>query len=185
MPKTSKGQTVGVTNLQGTESIAVTEWLKQGGADPQRVKLFELPFSAMAPALIRGTVAAALMGDPFVSDAGAELRRVGLPYGAIAPSFYTGVWVARRARIAQDAATMHGLVNAIYAAGGWANGHRDQTAVTLATVFKTTTERERAFMRTRFATSLEPRYAQPLLDVAVTYKLLDKPVAARDLFWTG
>jgi ABC-type nitrate/sulfonate/bicarbonate transport system substrate-binding protein len=41
------------------------EWLPVNGADPAKVKLFELPFPNMNTAFARGTVAAALQGEPF------------------------------------------------------------------------------------------------------------------------
>lgn len=39
-------------------------------------------------------------------------------------------------------------------------------------------------VRNTFATSLEPRYAQPLLDLAFKFKLIDKNTNAADLFWS-
>ena len=35
--------------------------------------------------------------------------------------------------------------------------------------------------RTTYATNLDPRLMQPVLDVAVGYKLIERPVAAPDL----
>jgi len=35
--------------------------------------------------------------------------------------------------------------------------------------------------RAVFATSLDPRMMQPVLDVAAKYKIIDKPLAASDL----
>ena len=181
--KDLEGQTVSVTNLKGTEGIAVAEWLKAGGADPQRVKIFEIPFAEVAPALTRGTVAAGLLGEPFISQHASEVRAIGYPYAAIAPAFYTGVWVARRAYLTANAAVARALVSAIYTTARWANTHHAESAALFAKMSKQDLSSLASRTRIPFATSLDGRYAQPLLDLALKYKLLDKPVNARDLFW--
>jgi ABC-type nitrate/sulfonate/bicarbonate transport system substrate-binding protein len=182
--KDLEGQTVSVTNLKGTEGIAVSEWLKAGGADPQRVKIFEIPFAEVAPALTRGTIAAGLLGEPFTSQHAGEVRAIGYPYAAIAPAFYTGVWVARRSYLVANTAVARTLVSAMYTTARWANTHHAESAALFAKMSKQDLSSLASRTRIPFATSLEGRYAQPLLDLAVKYKLLDKPVNARDLFWT-
>ena len=182
--KDLEGQTVSVTNLQGTEGIAVGEWLKAGGADPNKVKIFEIPFSQVGAALTRGTVAAGLLGEPFFSEHAADVRAIGYPYAAIAKAFYTGVWVARRSWLAANEVTARKLVASIYATGTWANSHRADAAALFAKMSKRDLSSLLSQTRIPFATTLEARYAQPLLDKAFAYKLLDRPVAARDLFWS-
>ncbi|HEV8021235.1 MAG TPA: ABC transporter substrate-binding protein [Candidatus Lustribacter sp.] len=182
--KDLEGQTVSVTNLAGTEGIAVSEWLKAGGADPQRVKIFEIPFAQVAPALARGTVAAGLLGEPFTSEYAADVRAIGYPYAAIAPAFYTGVWVARRAYLAAHGPVARKLVATLYATAGWANTHKADAAALFAKMSKRDLSGLLSQTRIPFGTSLDVRYAQPLLDKAFAYKLLDRPVNAKDLFWT-
>jgi hypothetical protein len=46
-------------------------------------------------------------------------------------------------------------------------------------------DRVRTMSRVQFATGLDPKLAQPLLDFAATYKLLERPTNAADLFWKG
>ena len=182
--KDLEGQTVSVTNLQGTEGIAVAEWLKAGGADPQRVKIFEIPFAQVAPALARGTVAAGLLGEPFSSEYAADVRAIGYPYAAIAPAFYTGVWVARRSFLAAKGAVAHKFVATMYATAAWANTHKSEAAALFAKMSKRDLSGLLSQTRIPFGTGLEPRYAQPLLDKAFAYKLLERPVNAKDLFWS-
>ena len=179
-----EGQTVSVTNLAGTEGIAVAEWLKAGGADPQRVKIFEIPFAQVGPALARGTVAAGLLGEPFSSQYAADVRTIGYPYAAIAPAFYTGVWVARRSYLATHGPLVRKLVATLYETARWANTHRADAAALFAKMSKRDLSSLLSQTRIPFGMTLETRYAQPLLDKALAYKLLDRPVNAKDLFWT-
>jgi ABC-type nitrate/sulfonate/bicarbonate transport system substrate-binding protein len=182
--KDLEDKTVSVTNLQGTEGIAVSEWLKAGGADPQRVKIFEIPFAQVGPALARGTVSAGLLGEPFTSQYAADVRAIGYPYAAIAPAFYTGVWVARRSYLATHGPLARKLVSTLYETANWANTHKADAEALFAKLSKRDLSSLLSQTRIPFGTSLETRYAQPLLDKAFAYKLLDKPVSAKDLFWT-
>jgi ABC-type nitrate/sulfonate/bicarbonate transport system substrate-binding protein len=72
----------------------------------------------------------------------------------------------------------------MYTTARWANAHQSDSAVIAARLTKLDVQKVRSFVRNTFATSLEVRYAQPLLDIALKYKLIDKPTSASDLFWT-
>ena len=67
-------QTVGVITLNSLMAIGVETWLRQNGADLSKVKLIELLFPQMAPAIGKGLIAAAFMGEPFLSFSDVDLR---------------------------------------------------------------------------------------------------------------
>jgi NitT/TauT family transport system substrate-binding protein len=181
--KDLEGRTIGVPNLQTTSQMGVVEWLRRGGADPSTVKFYEMHFSEMTPALLRGTVAAALNGEPFITESKADVRVLTVPADVIAPHYYTGVWYTRRDFAKQDPRLVQNFVDGLYDVARWANAHRPDTALILAKYSKLEIDRIRSMARIRYATSWDPRFAQPLLDFAFTYKLLEKPVAASDLYW--
>lgn len=58
--KDLEGQTVAVVALASISSLGMREWLRQGGADLSKVRIVEMPFPDMVPAMQRGQVAAAL-----------------------------------------------------------------------------------------------------------------------------
>lgn len=180
-PKDLEGQTVAVVALKSITEAAVKEWLARGGADPEKVKLYELPYAEMAPALARGTIAAAFLGEPFLSAAKADVKLLGKSYDAVAPSFYISSFFASRDWLAKNAETARKLATAIYDAARWANAHHDESAKILSKYAKLDLDKIRAMNRTTYATSLEARFMQPVLDIAVKYKLIEKPVAAADL----
>ncbi len=70
---------------------------------------------------------------------------------------------------------MRRLATALYDTARWANGHHDETAPILAKYAKLDLARIRAMNRTRYATSLDPKLMQPVLDIALRYNLLEKP----------
>lgn len=179
--KDLEGQTVAVTALRSISEIAAREWLRAGGADVDKVKVLELTFASMPAALVRGTVQAAFIGEPFLSAAGDDVVRIGKPYDAIARQFYIGAWFATRDWATKNPDAARKLATTVYDIARWANAHHAESAPILAKYTKLDVERIRAMQRTTYATNLDPRLMQPVLDVAVRYKLIERPVAAADL----
>ncbi len=181
-PKDLEGATIGVVALNSISAMSVNEWLRRGGADTSRIKIFELPFATMVPALVRGEIAAAFLAEPFLS-AGlrSDIRTLASTYDTIAKQFYIGAWFGSRDWIGKNADVSRRFIQAIYDAGRWANIHHDETAAILATVSKLDPARIRSMTRTVFATSLDTKFMQPVIDIAVRYKLIEKPVIAADI----
>ena len=180
-PKDFEGKTIGITTLSSLPAASVMLWLEKGGADLSKVKFFELPLSQLAPALTRGTVTAALVGEPFITDAGDGIRQLAVPFDAVAPTFYIGCWYAKRDWLAKNAVAAKRFADAIYTAGRWANTHRSESAVIEAKYLRLDADKLRAMRRNTFATALDPKLMQPVLDLAVRYKMLAKPVLAGDV----
>ncbi len=179
--KDIEGGTVALVALKSITEAAVREWLRQNGADLAKIKFIEMPYGEMTPALARGTVAAAFLGEPFLSAGKDDVRIVGRCYDVVAPSFYISAWFGSRDWIGKNPEVVRKLAGALYACASWANGHHDETAPILAKYAKLDVGRIRAMNRTRYATTLDPRLMQPVLDIAVRYQLIEKPVAAADL----
>jgi NitT/TauT family transport system substrate-binding protein len=176
--KDFEGQTIGVITLASISAVAVRAWLTQHGADAQKVKLVEMPFAEMAPAIARGTVAGAYLAEPVMSQVLPELRIVASPYDAIAGHFLISLWFSSNDWIANNRDTAHKLVRAIGEAAKWANAHRDLTLPMLVKYAKLDPDKTAGMRRARYETSLDPRLLQPVLDIAASYHAIEKPVAA-------
>lgn len=180
-----RGQVVGVPSLNSGPSIAVQEWLKKNGVDASAVRLIEIPLPAANAALQRGTIAAALNGEPFLSEAKGAIRILGYPYAAIADQFYTGIWVARGDWADKNPALTRKFIDVIYQSARWANAHQTDSAQIEARLTQIAYDRVKTMARNLYSTSLDPALAQPLLDVSYRYGLLNQPVVASTLFWKG
>lgn len=180
-----RGQVVGTPSINSGPSIAVQEWLKKNGVDASTVKLVEIPLPAANAALARGTIAAALNGEPFLSEAKGEIRILGYPYSAIADQFYTGIWVARSTWADQNPAIVRKFIDVTYQSARWANSHQPDSGQIEARLTQIPYDRVKSMARNLYSTSLDPAFAQPLLDVSYRYGLLNQPVAASSLFWKG
>jgi NitT/TauT family transport system substrate-binding protein len=173
------GKTVAVVSLGAFGAISIQEWLRTNGAAAESVKLTEMPFAPMAAALGRGTVAAALIGEPFLSAAGSDVRALADTYPTIANAFYIAVSFAPREWVGRNRETARLFVRAVYDAGRWANTHHDESAVILSKYAKLDVERIRTMRRAFFATTpLDVRLMQPVLDIGLTYQFMTKPLQA-------
>ncbi len=186
VPKTSairtakdlEGQTVGCINLKSLSSLSIYEWVRKNGGDPAKVKLYEINFAEMAPALTRGTLPCALVGEPFLSSIKNDVRLLGDTFAAIAPQMYINCWYAPRDWIARNADTARKLQRVFYDTARYVNAHRDQTDVAAieGKYTKVDPERSREMAHNLYATSLEPALMQPVVEVGLRYNIIDKPV---------
>lgn len=176
-----EGQTIALNTLVSLASMGIKMWLARNGANAAAVHFVEMPVSEMPAALERGTVVGAYVTEPQLSQARADLRIVAIPYSAIADRFLISLVVTTRDWIARNAETAKRVVTATYATARWANQNRDLTAPILAKYSKLEPDVIRHMQRSLFATTLEPRLVQPVLDTAFTYKAIDRPTAAANL----
>jgi NitT/TauT family transport system substrate-binding protein len=176
-----EGQTIGVITLNSLMAIGVQTWLRQNGADVSKVKLIELLFPQMGPAIAKGLVAAAFMGEPFLSFSGTDLRVLAQPYDAIAKAFYFGCWFANKDWLAKNPALARRYAASVYDAARWCNAHPKETTAMLASHAKLDMSWLQKTGRITYATSLDPAMMNPVLDQAYYYKVLQKRVTASDL----
>jgi len=173
--KDLNGKTIGTTAIRDSNSLHVVAWIDQN--------LVELPFSAMAPALKRGTVAAVPIAEPTLSTVMKEggLRIIGHPMDVYGKHFMVGGWFARPDYLAANAALMRRLRATIYSTAVWANAHPDESAVSLAKYAKLDPEVVRTMGRAPYGTTLTPDMLQPYLDLGYKYKYIGRQLKATDL----
>lgn len=180
-PSDLNGQAIGVPTLVGMTTAALRAWLPQNGVDPDGVKLLEFPAAAMVPAIVRGTIACGLTGEPFITPNRDVIREIGRPFDAIAKEFFASVWYGNRGWIEADRDRARRAVNAIYETGRWANAHHAETLALLVRDPQTA-EKLAAMKRITYGTTpLTPALVQPVLDVATKYKIFDRPIDATTL----
>lgn len=183
--KELEGVPIGVNGLRTMAEISTREWAHQNGADVAKLQFTEIPASLAVPALLRGTVPAAIVGEPFFTAAGDQIKVLAKTYDTIAKRFYVSGMFAKREWLDANAATMRTFVRAVYETAAWVNAHHDESAPLLASFLKLDVDKVRATPRAAFATSLDPKLMQPVLDIAVRYGVLEKPVDASTLIWRG
>lgn len=94
-----------------------------------------------------------------------------------APEFYPNVWVTTTEYAQANTTTLKKLVAAIYKTAAWANTHKSESGAILIKYSKLEPGMVSAMARSDYATSMNPKLLQPLIDVGVKFGMLPAPVA--------
>jgi len=179
--KDLEGSAIAVSSLVSLSSTGVKAWLVQGGVDLAKIRLVEMPPPTMGAALDRGTIGAAFIAEPALSDTLPLVRPFANCYDAIGRRLALNNWFTTVDWLQRNPETAKRLVRCIYETAAWANHHRSETAAILAKQTTLDVERIQTMRRAVYATSLDPGMMQPVLDAAYTYKTIDRRVNANDL----
>ena len=178
--KDLNGQTVAGVSVAGIFRLAMDSWIDQNGGDSSQVKFVEVPPSEQFAALQRGTIAAAAMIDPGLTDVHAQIRVIGNPFDAIGSRLIVTGWFASNDWIAQNPQTLKTFARVIHDAAAWSNDPKNkvQYATILGKYFKVPIDPNKI---NPYALTLDPALVQPVLDSAFKYHLIPNPVAATEL----
>jgi len=179
--KALEGATIAVPALVSLSATAVKAWLAQGGADLTKVRFVELKPPEMAEALSRGTIDAAHLSEPPFSFGLDLIVPIAEPQDTIAKRFLISNWFATRDWLAHNPESAQRLVAAAYETARWANTHHADTLLILAKYAKLDVSRLQTMKRATYATSLDARLMQPVLDAGFQFGALPRRLNAADL----
>jgi ABC-type nitrate/sulfonate/bicarbonate transport system substrate-binding protein len=179
-PADLTGKTIAVGTLRGSADVSTRAWLAQNKVDGTSVKIIELPFPEMGPALDRGTIDAATIVEPYLNAAlQAGARPFGKIYDAIAPHYAETLWATNADYAQQNPELVKRLMNGMYDVARWANANHAQTAQLLVKRAKLDEKTVAMMTRAEYATSLDPKLIQPVFDRALAYGVITKPLLAQ------
>ena len=183
--KDMAGKTIAVNLLNSIDSVGVLAWIDKNGGDSKSVKLIEMPYPTIGPAVAKGSVDVGSIDEPFLGDAISinHLRVVGMPLDAVAKKFVEGAFFCTRDYAAAHPDVIRKFAEAMAKAADWANAHPDLSAK----VLEKYSGRQLAAgaARTYFLPRFTRGQAQPLLDLAYKYGALKTPVQLQDMFAPG
>jgi ABC-type nitrate/sulfonate/bicarbonate transport system substrate-binding protein len=180
------GATIAVPSLTGPAKLVTVAWLQKNGADTATIKFTELPQTAMAAAVARGTVAGATTTEPNLAAALDDVRILGYVYDAIGNPLQVSGWFATEDWVRANAEPARRFVAALHEAAVWGNNPANHTAS--AAILQKYTPFSSDLLprmhRAAYGEVFDPAIVQPLLDAAYEQKSLQKRVLAKDLFST-
>ena len=140
--------------------------------------------SPSAPAaILRGTIDASVLGEPFITPVKNQIRDIGHPLDAIAREYPVSAWFAARSWLEADRPRAKRAVDAIFETSRWANAHRPETLAILARDGKMDINEIRTMVRTLYGTSLDLGQIQAVLNAAERFKFVDKALDANSIIY--
>ena len=170
------GKTIGTPALHDLNWIATVAWVDQNGGDSSTMKTIELPSSAIAAAIEEGRIDTSTVTTPrYVQAVNAgKVRILGHSYDAIAKNFMFAAYVAQNDWALKNADAVARFGRAIRDASRYANTHHADTLPIYAEFAKIDVKEIADAPRAVSPPYVEVKAVQPLIDVAVKYKLLDR-----------
>lgn len=170
------GKTIGSPALHDLNWIATAAWVDQNGGDSSTMKTVELPSSAIAVAIDEGRIDCSTVTTPRYVQAvnTGKVRILGKSYEAIAKNFMFAAYVAQNEWALKNADVVARFGRAIRDADRYSNAHHAETLPIYAEFAKIDIKEIADAPRAISPPYVEVKAVQPIIDVAVKYKLLDR-----------
>ena len=181
------GKSCAVSAINDLYTIGVKAWMDKNGGDSTTLKLLELPISAVADAIAAGRVDAGGLIDPELRsgiDAG-KIRWLARDFDAIAPRFMYSGWFSTVEYVAKNRATVTSFAKALREANAFVSAHPAETVDVMAAYTKIDAARIAKMNRISYATSLDPKLIQPMIDACAKYKVIPATFDAKDMIAAG
>jgi NitT/TauT family transport system substrate-binding protein len=177
------GTTLPAAGLHDLLETSTRAWVDAGGGDSKTLKFVELPSSAALQALEEGRIAAATLSTPYLGTvlASGKVRLIGRPEDAIAKRFMITGWFATEAFVAQHRDVVARFAQVVQTAALYTNAHHAETVSLTAPFWGVDPEVLATMNRAFVAPTVDPRDIQPVIDAALKYGVIDKPLQADDL----
>ena len=177
------GKNLGVPALRDFNSVSVMAWVDQNGGDASTVHLVETPATASKAAVIAGRIDATILTTPLLQAALAdgELRAIANPYTAYGKSYLGLGWVTTTTYANANPDVIARFGRAMRDANIYANAHHAETAELMADLNNVDPATFRTMTRVKFAPYLVASMIQPLVNVAVKYKVIEQGFDAQEL----
>jgi NitT/TauT family transport system substrate-binding protein len=181
--KDLNGKTVCGISVGGMDQLAMYAWIDKNGGDSSTVRFIELTPASQIEGVESGRVAACTLGEPYASDAlsSKRLRAIGATYDAVAPTFMMVGYFAGNDWIAKNPALARKFYQAMGEASVWAAAHPEEAAAIDRKYMKANITR----VHEKPSRVLSPELLQPVLDGALKYKLISRPVSGSEMIWSG
>ncbi len=178
------GKTIAVPSL-GESSLAVQDWLNQGGVDATSVHFVEMKPSSMPASLAAKRIDAIVVYDPFLNAAEVlGARSVGKPYDQIAVSYLDAAWfttipyaTAHRDAIAKFAAALN-------RGQQYYDTHYEELIPLISDFTKLPPDTLRKLMPELIPATLSPALIQPVIEAATRYRAISNSFPAKELIFT-
>jgi NitT/TauT family transport system substrate-binding protein len=181
--KQLNGATMPVPSLGDFNTISTRSWIDATGGDSSTVKFIELPLPSIGPAVVEGRVPAAMVTNPFLSEALAQgkIKMIGRPDETIAKRFLITCYVTTKTWVAAHREAAAAFAQTLNAAATYTAAHHSEVLTAVAPFWGIPASVISAMPIQPFAHSLDPKDVQPLIDAAARYGVIPKAFPAEQM----
>jgi NitT/TauT family transport system substrate-binding protein len=169
------GKIIAVTTLGGTLQLGAEQWIDKNGGDSKTVHFVEVPTSNMAAALKQNRIDAAMVSEPFLTEAKADIDLIADAFSAIAPQWISATFVVSKAWVTANPDAARRFVAAMHETARWANTHPTETAKILSPLSGVPLATFATMERTTYTDQFTRALLQPGIDAAYRYGALKEP----------
>jgi NitT/TauT family transport system substrate-binding protein len=182
-PKDFAGKTFAAAAVNDITMLALRAWMQSNGADDSAVKIVEIPQAAAPAALDAGRVDGIMLSNPAYTMALANGKNhvVANIFASIAPRWLVVCWFSTKGWVERNRAVTERFARVYGEAATYCNTHVDETLDDLVALTGLDRALCQKMHRTPQTGTVLPSDVQPVIDIAVKYKVLDKPFSARDI----
>jgi NitT/TauT family transport system substrate-binding protein len=178
------GKTLGLQVARGDlAAMSSQAWVEKHGGDWQSIHILEIPQSAMAAAVEQGRIDGMSMGSPgsTIALASGKVRILADPFEAVARRFSIAPWFSTSAWVKANPDIVRRFGQAMAESSAYANTHPKDVLPLLAAYSGVEPEVIESAARAPFVVTMNPADFQPLIDVMLKYKVIDKTIDASEL----
>ena len=181
--KDLNGKTLPTPSLRDIIETSTRAWLDANGGDSKSVKFVEMPSSAVLAALLDGRVAAATLSNPYFGNVSAsgKVRLLSRPEDAIAKRFMITAWFATESYIEKNRDALARFAQTIQLSATYTNAHHAETVPVTAPFWGLEPAVLAGMTRSTMGAIVDPKDIQPVIDAALKYGVIDKPVDVQQM----
>jgi NitT/TauT family transport system substrate-binding protein len=185
--KDLNGTTMPIPALHDFDEVATRAWVDATGGDSKTIRFIELPQSAVLAAMQQGRVAAAFMSNPFMTNAiqSGKAHVIGEPNGAIAKRFLITAYCSTAPFVVKNRDAIRRFIDALQRASTYSSSHHAEVIAAVAPFWGIDASLLATMKPTRTASALNAKDIQPLLDAALRYGIIPKPITAKSMMASG
>jgi NitT/TauT family transport system substrate-binding protein len=177
------GKTVSVQSVKGFLQVAFMNWIDQHGGDSSSIHYLELPPAAVSAALLSGRVDASTLANPSMAAIldTKHARVFAWTCDSVGKYYLQAGYFCTTDYAAKNADVVARFARVIAEASAYTNTHLAETVDMISKFTSIAPESIASMTRVTCGIKLDPAQIQPVVDVAVKYKIIPARFDAREM----
>jgi NitT/TauT family transport system substrate-binding protein len=177
------GKTVSVQSLKGFLQVAFMNWIDEHGGDSSSIKYIELSPSAASAALLAGRTDAATFANPSLAATlnTKKARLFAWTCDSVGKYYLQAGYFCSMDYVTKNADVVARFAKSVAEASAYTNTHLAETVDMISKFTSVSPDDITHMTRVTCGTKLDPAQIQPIVDLAVKYKIIPTRFDAREM----